>query len=823
MNKYICIHGHFYQPPRENAWLEEIEVQDSAYPYRDWNERITAECYSPNAAARILDGERTIIDISNNYSKISFNFGPTVLSWMQVHSPEVYNEILKADKESMENFSGHGSAIAQVYNHMIMPLANKRDKRTQVKWGIEDFRHRFGREPEGMWLAETAVDTETLEVLSEEGIKFTILAPSQADKVKGVNDEQWKDVSDGSIDPKIPYYCKLPNGKSIALFFYDGHVSQQISFSNLLDDGKRFADKLISLFNHKSEEPQIVNIGTDGETYGHHKNYGDMALAYCLHYIQRKEDIRLTVYGEFLEKFPPSHEVKIKESTAWSCSHGVGRWKENCGCNTGRDGWHQEWRQPLRNTLDWLREKLIPVYEEGAGEFAGDVWKLRDNYIKVILDRNEKNIKEFFKENGINKISEADTVKLLKLLEIQRYAMLMYTSCGWFFDEISGIETVQVIQYASRAIQLCNEVTGENFEPEFVKLLEHAKGNIPEVPDGARVYESYVKPAVVDLHRVTAHYAIASLFEEDEDITDIFSFEAKDEEKEFLKAGKHKLLIGKALMRSKVTYETKMFSYAFLHLGDQNIIGGVRESISSKKFNKMKDDLKNAFKLVNIGEIILLIDKHFGSHSYNIWHLFKDKSRAIFNEIFNSTFTEFENFSKRIYENNYPVMLTMKEIGNPLPNAIRYIIEYYINSEIKKKLEKSESINTQRLNELFNEASKWSLELDKQKLSYSGSRRINNLMESLLENPDDLNLLNEIESSLKVLVEFPLNLNVWKAQNILFIIGKKYIPVKRSKAEEGDSEAVEWLEHFKNIENYLQVRIPEDAYSEVDIPDTVQS
>ncbi|RPI71583.1 MAG: DUF3536 domain-containing protein, partial [Ignavibacteriales bacterium] len=684
MNRYICIHGHFYQPPRENAWLEEIEVQDSAYPFRDWNERITAECYSPNAAARILDGDRTIVEISNNYSKISFNFGPTVLSWMEVHAPDVYKEILKADKESLKNFSGHGSAIAQVYNHMIMPLANRRDKTTQVKWGIEDFKQRFGREPEGIWLAETSVDTETLEILSEEGIKFTILAPRQAEKVKGINDKEWRDVSDGTIDPKIPYYSKLPNGKSIALFFYDGHISQQISFSNLLDDGRRFAESLIGLFDHNSEEPQIVHISTDGETYGHHKNYGDMALAYCLHHITRNNAAQLTVYGEFLEKFPPAHEVRIKDNSSWSCIHGVERWRENCGCNTGRDGWHQEWRKPLREALDWLREELIPVYEEGAGEFTDDVWRMRDGYIKVIINRNEDNIKSFFKEHGINNINEPNIVMLLKLLEIQRYAMLMYTSCGWFFDEISGIETVQVIQYASRAIQLCKDLTGKDLEPEFIKRLENAQGNIPEVPNGAEVYKAYVKPAQVDLHRVTAHYAIASLFENEEEKNDIFSFEAKDEEREILKAGKQKLLIGRALMRSKVTYETKMFSYAFLHLGDQNINGGVRESLGGKKFNKMKDELKNAFNLVNIGEIILLIDKHFGSHSYNIWHLFKDKSRAIFNEIFKGTLIEFENFSKRIYENNYPVMLAMKETDNPLPKAIRDSMEFFINSEIKK-------------------------------------------------------------------------------------------------------------------------------------------
>src|SRR5579859_339354 len=303
-NKFICIHGHFYQPPRENAWLEVIEVQDSAHPYHDWNERITAECYEPNATSRILNEEQVISDIINNYSKISFNFGPTLLSWMEVYAKETYDAILQADKESIKRFGGHGSAIAQVYNHIIMPLANARDKEAQIVWGIRDFEQRFGRTPEGMWLAETAADTATLEVLAANGIKFTVLAPRQAKAVRKVGEAKWGDVNDRTINTRCSYLCNLPSGKSISLFFYDGDISQSIAFNGLLNDGKRFAENLLNAINPDEKETQLVHVATDGETYGHHHKHGDMALAFCLDYIEKSEKATLTNYAQFLAISP---------------------------------------------------------------------------------------------------------------------------------------------------------------------------------------------------------------------------------------------------------------------------------------------------------------------------------------------------------------------------------------------------------------------------------------------------------------------------------------------------------------------------------------
>ena len=395
--RYVCVHGHFYQPPRENPSLEAIELQDSAYPYHDWNERITAECYAPNATSRVLDNEQRILQLVNNYGLMSFNFGPTLLSWLEAKAPRVYEALREADRLSAQKFGGHGSAVAQVYNHMILPLANRRDKATQVKWGIADFEHRFKRKPEGMWLAETAVDTETLEVLAENGILYTILAPRQARRVRRKGGRSWKDVTGDRIDPSRAYQVNLPSKKSISVFFYDGPISQGVAFEGLLNDGRRFADRLMSGFSDARDWPQLSHIATDGESYGHHHRFGEMALTYALQHIDTGEQAELTNYGQFLERYPPDHFVEIVENSSWSCIHGVERWRSNCGCNSGGHGdWSQEWRGPLRAALDWLRDALNPIFEERGKMLLKDPWAARDAYIRVILNRSDANVEDVF-------------------------------------------------------------------------------------------------------------------------------------------------------------------------------------------------------------------------------------------------------------------------------------------------------------------------------------------------------------------------------------------------------------------------------------------
>ena len=496
--KFLCIHGHFYQPPRENPWSGVIEEQAGAAPFHDWNERITSECYCPNRATRILNNYTHPIQTVSNYANMSFNVGPTLLSWMEGSAPDVYASILESDKQSTKRFSGHGAAIAQAYNHMILPLSNDRDKQTQVIWGIKDFQYRFKRKPEGMWLPETAVNLSTLEALAKQGIVFTILAPTQAQAIKQEGGDSWVDVRDGSIDTQRPYVCRLPSGKKIVLFFYNGNIANEVAFGTLLKNGVTLADRLMREYPQQTDDPRLVHIANDGETYGHHHAFGNMALAYMLYYVEINQLAKVTIYGEFLEQHPPEYEVKIIEDTSWSCFHGVDRWRAHCGCRLDLEvEWNQQWRQHLRNALDWLRNNLGSFYEQAMLVYFDDPWRIRDDYIDVMLHRSEESVLKTLWGSARQDISDNDKKKIIGLLEMQRYTMLMYTSCGWFFDDISGLETIQILQYAARAIQLAREAGGHDLEDEFVHGLEQAKSNIPEMENGKTIYNRFVKPVIV--------------------------------------------------------------------------------------------------------------------------------------------------------------------------------------------------------------------------------------------------------------------------------------------------------------------------------------
>ncbi len=498
MNRSVCIHGHFYQPPRESPWLEAIEIQDSAFPYHDWNERVAAECYAANAVSRIRDTQGRIAQLVNNYSSMSFNFGPTLLLWMQKYAADAYEALLQADRQSLERNSGHGNALAQAYNHMILPLANSRDKKTQIIWGIRDFEFRFRRKPEGLWLPETAVDLETLGLMAQHGIGFAILAPRQASRVRPMGGNEWQDVSGGKIDPGTAYRVSLPSGLAMSLFFYDGPISQALAFEGLLNGGEAFANRLLAAFPADDSVPRLVHIATDGESYGHHHRNGDMALAHAIHHLESNGVAHITNYGRYLEEHPPRHEVEIFENSSWSCAHGVERWRSDCGCNSGgKPGWNQAWRAPLRAALDWLRDAVSPAYERTATRFLTDPWEARDDYINVIVDRSPDRIGAFMQRHATRPLNSADEVTVLTLMELQRNAMLMYTSCGWFFDDLSGVETVQILRYAGRVLQVANQILNDSFERGFLEHLESAKSNIPEHRDGRTIYENMVRPAML--------------------------------------------------------------------------------------------------------------------------------------------------------------------------------------------------------------------------------------------------------------------------------------------------------------------------------------
>jgi alpha-amylase/alpha-mannosidase (GH57 family) len=806
MEHYVCIHGHFYQPPRENAWLEQVEIQDSAYPYHDWNERVSAECYTPNAESRILDHEGYITKIVSNYSRVSFNFGPTLLSWLERSLPSTYEAIRTADRESVQRFSGHGSAIAQAYNHMIMPLANKRDKVTQVRWGLADFQHRFGRAPEGMWLPETAVDIETLDVLAENGIKFTILAPRQAARVRRIGDSDWQDASGEKVDPTTAYLQQLPSGRSIALFFYDGPIAKEVAFGGILSSGESLANRLTGAFTEGRECPQLVHLAVDGETFGHHHRFGDMALAYALDHIEANGLARITNYGEYLEQHPPDHEVEILENSSWSCIHGVERWRSDCGCNTGgHAGWNQAWRAPLRAALDWLRDAVGPLYEEQARRFVNDPWAARDDYIRIILDRSPQSIDAFLGQHAHHVLDAEERIKFLKLMELQRHAMLMYTSCGWFFDDLSGIETVQVMQYAGRVAQLAHELLGDDTEVKFLTLLSEARSNLREQGDGRRIYERFVKPAMVDLITVVAHFAVSSLFESYENEVKVFCYPVTMEDIETSEMGKARLAVGRVKLSSETTTESGLFAFGVLYFGEHSVNAGVREYQGDTEYAQMKQDLGASFASAEYAEVIRSLDRHFGASTYSLKSLFRDEQRKVMAHILESTLSDIEQVFRQLYEHHYPPMRYLTEMGNPLPKAFKDAAEFIINTDLRRVID-ADTLDRARIETLVADAGTWGSELDLEGHGYLLQRTLGRMMNALFDNPDDADLLSALTAAVEMSYDLPFKVDLGEVQTLYY----RMLPTARrertARADGSDTAAADWLRQFDALGEHLKVR-----------------
>ncbi len=702
---YVTVHGHFYQPPRENPYLDAIERQPSASPFHDWNERIHHECYRPNAFARVLNERGEVVGIVNNYEYLSFNIGATLMSWLERYDVEVYQRIIEADRKSCDRLNGHGNAIAQVYNHIIMPLANEQDKYTQIRWGKEDFRSRFGRDPEGMWLAETAVDYATVEALIAEGIRFIILAPSQAQRCRAIpmDDQtvtQWHEVGGSQIDPTRPYRCFLPGGNPerdyIDIFFYDGPISRDMGFSDVLYNSDHLAGRIGQAVRGDHRPAQLISVATDGETFGHHKGGTEKTLAYAFLEEFPHRGWTVTNFAHYLSLNPPTWEVELKPVTAWSCAHGVDRWQDNCGCGGEGGVWHQKWRRPLRQALDWLRDQLIKVYEETGRQFFSDPWATRDEYIQVIRDRSPANVSRFLDRHQTHKLTTSEQVDALRLLEMQRHALLMYTSCGWFFEELSRPEGTQILRYAARALELAGDVAGVQLEKGFLKRLTQAPSNVDLFKHGGEIYRQLVMTAQITFKQVAAQYAITSLFgSHKSEVRNhnvesginpscfirhpsqrrVYCYAAQQLDYQLQRMGALTLAVGQLRLVSEITWESENLVFAVLHLGGWDFHCCIQPFTGRRAYSQMKDKLFEALQQASAAHTIRAMAQVFGDQSFSLQNLFAEERHRIMRLLSHETLTRLDQLYTQVYRDNYGVLMAFHRDELSVPQELQVAAE----------------------------------------------------------------------------------------------------------------------------------------------------
>lgn len=732
---YVAIHGHFYQPPRENPYLETIEPQKGPEPFENWNERIYWECYRPNAFARVLSNHGLVLDIVNNFEYLSFNVGPTLMNWLETYDPEVYGRIVAGDRLSCERLQGHGNAIAQVYNHIILPLANDRDKRTQIRWGKADFYRRFGRQPEGMWLAETAVDYPTLEALVEEGIRFIILAPSQAQRCRplptpGISYPPWQTVSGGQIDPTRPYRCflrgrhpmtpttqpfllqgNLPLGEYSApfidIFFYDGPISRDMGFTDLLGNVQTLCDRINLAIKGDQRPSQIIGMATDGETFGHHRKGTEKCLAYGFTRTFPDQGWTVTNFAHYLSLHSPTWEVELKPMTAWSCSHGVDRWQGDCGC--GREGdTHQRWRQPLRQALDWLRDQLAPLYESLGSQWLMDPWEARDAYIQVVGDRHPHTVSTFLQQYQTHNLRPEEQVDVLRLLEMQRHCLLMYTSCGWFFDELSRPEGVQILCYAARALKLAGEVSGIQLEAEFIHRLALAPSNSITWVNGAEIYHHLVKPSQLEPEQIVAHYGIGSLFPDAQPKTSgfppipslaalvalgtvatphpqqLYCYTIYGEDYQLQRLGALTLAIGQVRLVSAITWESYHLIFAVLHLGGWDFHCCIQGFAGRLHYGELKQQLFQSLQAGSAAHIILTLNRLLKNpHIYTLQDLFGQERHRIMHHLTAETLDRLNQLYSQVYRSNYGILMAFYRDGLPVPRELQVAAEIALTYRIQ--------------------------------------------------------------------------------------------------------------------------------------------
>lgn len=680
---YVAIHGHFYQPPRENPWLDTIERQPSAYPYHDWNERIAAECYTPNTVSRILDPSGKIDDIVNNYEYINFNIGPTLFDWIEKYAPETYRRIIRADFVSRERNNGHGNAIAQNYSHMILPLADDNDLETQIAWGIDRFVARFNRYPEGMWMAETAANARVMAALVRHGIRYTILSPYQAQAIRKIGgDGHWTDVSFGTIDPRQPYRFfikdaagKSDAGKYIDIFFYDHRLATGVAFEHLLTNAGKFADAIHKAADMKRGK-QIVQFAIDGESFGHHEPFGDMCLAAFFKHEVPKYGFKIINHAHYLELSPPAVEVELKagpggEGTAWSCAHGTGRWQRDCGCSTGGPSWwKQTWRAPLKKAFDNLRANLDEVFYKEMGGIVKDPVAARNDYWELFADARAEVKERFFRKHLKDGVKEADRVKALKLLESQKNSMYMYTSCGWFFSEISGIEAVQNMRYAVRALELVEDYGAKPLLQTLLSDLAQAPSNIPEFRDGRTTFKRLVWPSIMTMDKIAAANVMSALLTDPgrawqphtHRVESISSVSLQD---------RYRSAFGLARVTSRVTLESRLYAYYVTQFTPRDVRCYIKRMTEQAEFDVLRQRVEMTSK-ASLPEVF--------QGKFVTWgDLLPEVSARIMSALVDKDLEGLRTRFMELFQQNRELFDALVMAGLELPYEIRGLVKYALS------------------------------------------------------------------------------------------------------------------------------------------------
>lgn len=816
--KHVCIHGHFYQPPRANPWLEEIEQEETAAPLHDWNQRIHSECYRSNGAARVVGEENRILNLYNNYLSMSFNFGPTLIEWIERYDPEAYRAITEADSESTLRNNGHGNALAQVYSHLIMPLANSRDKKTQVLWGIRDFVHRFKRPPEGMWLAETAVDLETLRLMADAGIKFTILSPFQGARWRRLEkNAQWNRVVDGNIPTGRAYRCELGDGKYIHIFFYNAELARGIAFERLLEHSSRLLSKINDVYDLRDParpEPWLVQTATDGESYGHHFQFGDMALAAAFLTLEKEPHTRITNYGNFLASFPVVAEVEINEMSSWSCAHGVARWQSDCGCHIGGPAhWNQKWRAPLREAMNFLRDSLAAHYEQAMRRLCRDPWAARDDYVDVLLDP-EANCEKFTRKH-LMQDAQSQAPLFFQLLEMQRCALLMFTSCGWFFDEISNLESVLIMKYAARAMQLAEATGGPSLEPEFLRILKKAPCNLSEFKDGADVFLRKVAPEIIRKDRVAANYAIQSLALYPTRQFRIYCYEIIPIQEIDLGSKPVPCFFGQIRVRDSRTRDERDFIFAALHFGGLDFRCSIKPFVNSAEYEAILTGLEGAVEEQSTVRMIRILDEFFGKEFFTLHDVFRDLRSSLAIDIGMGKLANYHDILRHLYQCHSPLLESLRQWGINIPSDVKTLVRTILKEEILQNVSeilaheqqsgpaKSNWAETDfffrahlgRLNSLVENARAWKIELQLDEVaSMLGSSMVKAL--SALIHSLDTREAGLFHRLTKVCETLGIKAEIWTLQTLYFKLVKKAATMTEGDPFEGFPKLLEELDIF---------------------------